>query len=108
MGATPIANALPGEEFIGIEPELLQVLDPGWRRRLQLFTGRTLSDSALDAEQLYRAGLLAELGQCVTPGTVSGLETGLDLTALSPTISVLPGYGILSNGQDVTLPVALR
>ena len=64
MPATPITNPAGGESLVGIEPQLLQQLpDSGWRRRLNLFTGRALSVSALDNEQLYRSGLLSTLGQ---------------------------------------------
>jgi len=108
MSATTIKNPLPGEDLIGIEPELLQQVDAGWRRRLALFTGRALSDTALDAEQLYRAGRLAMLGQAVTPGTVSGLEVALDTSGASPLLVVQPGYGILDNGEDVTLLATLK
>lgn len=103
MSASTIKNPLPGEDLIGIEPELLQQVDAGWRRRLSLFTGRALSDTALDAEQLYRASRLAMLGQSVTPGTVSGLEVSLDTTGSEPAFAIQPGYGILDNGEDVTL-----
>jgi hypothetical protein len=108
MPATTIKKPLSGEDLIGIEPELLQQVDPGWRRRLSLFTGRALSDTALDAEQLYRAGRLAMLGQSVTPGTVSGLEAALDLSGPAPSLVVHPGYGILDNGEDVTLLATLK
>ena len=103
MSATTIPSPISGEDLIGIEPELLQQVDPGWRRRLSLFTGRALSDTALDSEQLYRSGRLAMLGQSVTPGTVSGLEAALDTTGAAPVVVVHPGYGILDNGEDVTL-----
>ena len=47
MSATLIQNALPGEDLIGIEPELLQQVEPGWLHRLHLFTGRALTAPAL-------------------------------------------------------------
>jgi hypothetical protein len=108
MGVTQIASPVAGEDLIGIEPELLQQVDPGWRRRLSLFTGRALSDTALDGEQLYRSGRLAMLGQAVTPGTVQGLELAVDVTAADPVLTVNMGYGILANGEDVTLLSTLR
>ena len=108
MSATTIKNPVPGEDLIGIEPDLLQQFDAGWRRRLSLFTGRALSTKALDAEQLYRAGRLAMLGQAVTPGTVSGLEIAVDTSGTAPLLVVQPGYGILDNGEDVTLLATLK
>ena len=74
MPANPITDPFPGEDLLGIEPQLSQQVDPGWRHRLSLFVGRALSDTALDSEQLYRAGLLATLGQAVSPGVVKGLS----------------------------------
>src|ERR1700722_12865635 len=108
MSVTPIKNALPGEDLIGIEPELLQQVDPGWLHRLSLFTGRTLTAEALDSEQAYRAGRLAILGQCVTQGVVTGLELSADLTATDPVLQVTVGYGISAIGEDVTLVRPLR
>ena len=108
MPATPIRNPVSGERLLGIEPQLLQQVDPGWRHRLNLFTGRALSDTALDGEQLYRAGLLATLGQAVTPGTVTGLVLSLDARPSDPVLTVTPGYGIGATGEDVSLPRTLQ
>ncbi|HEX4030673.1 MAG TPA: hypothetical protein VHX20_09945 [Terracidiphilus sp.] len=109
MGVTRIASPAAGEDLIGIEPELSQQIDPGWwRRRLNLFTGRALSDTALDNEQAYRSGRLALLGQSVTPGTVSGLELAVNASVADPVLTVNAGYGILANGEDVTLLSTLR
>jgi hypothetical protein len=104
MGVTLIASPAAGEELLGIEPDLLQQVDPGWwRRRLNLFTGRALSDTALDQEQFYRSSRLAMLGQSVTPGSVSGLELAVNTSPADPIVTVNAGYGILANGEDVTL-----
>ena len=103
MPATPIANPLTGESLLGIEPQLLQQVDPGWRYRMNLFTGRALTDTALDGEQAYRAGLLATLGQSVTPGTVKGLVLSLNTAPADPVLTVTPGYGIAASGEDVTV-----
>ena len=108
MRVTQISDALPGEALIGIEPELLQHVDAGWLQRLALFTGRTLSDTALTNEQGYRAGRLDVLGQAVTQGIVRGLELSIDLSAQDPVLLVTPGYGIAAAGQDVGLLRAMR
>jgi hypothetical protein len=108
MSVTQIQDAMPGESLIGIEPELLQTVDPGWLHRLSLFTGRTLTAGALDSEQAYRAGRLAILGQCVTQGVVTGLELSADLSASDPVLQVTVGYGISAIGEDVTLVRPLR
>jgi hypothetical protein len=103
MPATQITDALAGEYLIAVDPQLLQQVDARWRRRLALFTGRALSDTALSNEQQYRAGRLALLGQAVTQGTVQGLELSVDLSKADPVLAVTPGYGIAATGQDVTL-----
>ena len=108
MSATLISNPLPGEDFIGIEPQLLEQVDAGWLHRLSLFTGRALTATALQSEQLYRAGRLAILGQLVTQGTVKGLELSADFTAADPVLQIAPGYGICATGEDVTLVRGMR
>src|SRR5664279_3757617 len=109
MPATPITDPVSGESLVGTEPQLRQQVDPGlWRQRLNLFTGRALSVSALDSEQQYRGGLLATLGQAVTAGTVSGLGLSLDLSGADPMLVVSPGYGITASGQEVVLNSTLK
>jgi hypothetical protein len=109
MPATPILDPVSGESLVGTEPQLQQQVDPGWwRQRLNLYTGRTLSVSALDSEQGYRGGLLATMGQYVTAGTVSGLALTLDLSGADPLLVVTPGYGITASGQDVVLNSTLK
>jgi hypothetical protein len=108
MSVTQIQDAMPGESLIGIEPQLLQQVDPGWRHRLALFNGRTLTAAALDSEQSYRAGRLAVLGQTVTQGTVKGLELSANLAAADPVLNVTAGYGISATGEDVALLRTLR
>ncbi len=99
MGATIIQDALPGEDLVGIEPALLQQVDPGWLHRLHLYSGRTLTAPALQSEQLYRAGRLAILGQCVTQGVVKGLELSADLTKADPLLQVGAGLRYLRIGR---------
>ncbi len=109
MPATPITDPVSGESLVGTEPQLQQQVDPGWwRQRLNLFTGRALSVSALDSEQNYRGGLLGTLGQSVTAGTVSGLVLTMDLSGADPLLVVSPGYGITANGEDVVLNSTLK
>jgi hypothetical protein len=109
MPATPIIDPVSGESLVGTEPQLRQQVDSGWwRQRLNLYTGRTLSVSALDNEQSYRGGLLATMGQSVTAGTVKGLALSMDFSAADPLLVVTPGYGITANGQDVVLNSTLK
>ncbi len=109
MPATPILDPVSGESLVGTEPQLHQQVAPGWwRQRLNLYTGRTLSVSALNGEQTYRGGLLATMGQSVTAGTVKGLALTVDLNGADPLLVVTPGYGITTNGQDVVLNSTLK
>jgi hypothetical protein len=107
MPATAINDPVGGESLVGTEPQLEQYTsETCWRERLNLFTGRTLSDTALDSEQLYRSGLLATLGQSVTPGTVKGLALSLDATG--SVVTLTPGYGIMATGDDVILNTPIQ
>jgi len=107
MPATAITNPVSGETLVGTEPQLEQTTSNAcWRERLNMFTGRALTDTALDNEQLYRAGLLATLGQSVSPGTVKGLALTLDPTGTVLTLTA--GYGIMPTGEDVVLNATLK
>src|SRR5215469_10256686 len=108
MPATLITNPLPGEALVGIDPELLSRVSVSWQHRLNLFTGRALTESALDAEQANHSGLLAMTGQMVSPGIVHGLYAMLDMSGPEPGCYVQPGYGITADGEDVTLAIAMR
>lgn len=109
MKITPITKPRPGEHVIAVQPPLAPEVDPGWRRRLNLFTGRALSDVALSAEQTVRGGRLAARGQMVAPGVISGLALQITQApdgALEGHLSA--GLGITVSGEDVTVPADLR
>src|SRR5947209_8401194 len=108
MPTKHILNPLPGEALVGISPQLLSRTDMSWHRRLNLFTGRALNEAALDAEQSNHSGLLALTAQMVSPGVVQGLQAMLDLSDKEPQIYITPGNGISADGEDVTLPRAMR
>jgi hypothetical protein len=108
MPATPITDPAFGESLLSTEPQLLERVDPGWRRRLNLFTGRALHDTELDNEQLYRGGLLTTLGQSVTAGTVTGLALTMNTSGPDPVLAVSSGYGIAATGEDVVLNTPLK
>src|SRR5206468_4980404 len=78
MKVYPIANPLPGEQVVGLDPPLAPEVDSGWRRRLNLMPGRALDDHALTAEQDVRAGRLATEGQMLSPGIIAGLDVALE------------------------------
>ncbi|MBE7384881.1 MAG: hypothetical protein F6J95_026140 [Leptolyngbya sp. SIO1E4] len=105
MDIRPIRAPLPDEHLVGIQPTLMPQVTAPWRRRLNLFTGRSLSATALETEQQTRAGRLATYGQRVSPGVVQGLEVVLDdaSTAEAATVLVTAGQGITALGEDVIL-----
>jgi hypothetical protein len=73
MNASPIPRAIVGEQVLAVVPEFNSNKD-GWNKRLNLFSGRSLSDLALQAEQNNRSGHLALLGQLRSAGVVCGLQ----------------------------------
>src|SRR5690348_11737912 len=101
MSTQKVVSQEIGESFLATEPELLQQVDPGWQHRMSLYTGRTLTHTALNAEQNYRASHMNLLSQLVTYGVVQGLNAGVDKTGA---IHVTSGYGFTALGEDVTLP----
>ena len=105
-----IRSALEHEHIVAVEPELGLRHDEVWQRRLHLFTGRTLSDRALESEQQGRAGRLAMMGQALAPGVASGLDVSLAPTADGETgsVRVEVGRGVTACGEDVVVPHALR
>src|SRR5262245_40324179 len=88
-------------------------LDNVWRRRINPFTGRALSDRALAAEQATSAGIQRLRGQSVTPGIISGLDLLLEPGALDAApedamIQLLPGFGLAASGEDVQVSTPRR
>ena len=75
MKVFPIDDPVAGEQVLAVEPAIQRYPDVDWRQRLEYFTGRALTHTALRLEQTGRAGHLATLGQALSPGVVSGLET---------------------------------
>jgi hypothetical protein len=126
MRVTPIRRPLSGERLVSVEPPLNPNVDARWQRRLNLYTGRALSDAALTTEQASRAGRLATRGQLVSPGIVNGLIVGLEGPRRLPIQPIIPiekdpnalrtqyffhissGAGIMPSGEDVVLSRNLR
>src|SRR5688572_31970400 len=118
MKVKPILNPLQGEHVIGVDPPLKPSFEADWRRRLNLYTGRSLSDTALAVEQDGRTGRLATRGQMVSPGGVSGLEIELEKVAHTPNdnesrteiffYKINSGFGIARSGEDVIVPRRLE
>jgi hypothetical protein len=124
MRVRPLEAPLAGEQVVGASPKLAPVVDPRWQRRLNLYSGRSLSDTALTVEQEGRAGRLAMAGRGWSHGIVAGLEVGLEaeLVPAPPPeegetaaddelrwyLHVGAGMGLTAHGEDVTVAQNLR
>jgi hypothetical protein len=109
VNVSPLANPLDGEQIVAVDPPLAPRVDAGWRRRLNLFTGRSLDASALAAEQRARATKSALLARALTPGIVNGLEVSLAGSGFgNAELDLAPGLGITAWGEDVRLARGLR
>lgn len=108
MTVKPIRDALVDEHVVSVYPNLQPFVDETWQRRLNLYTGRSLSAEALQQEQTVRAGRLAHRGHMLSPGVVTGLEVIVgDPIPTNPLDSVLylsAGMGLTARGEDVVLP----
>lgn len=114
MNVKPIRDPVAGEQVVGAQPRLTPTAeDAGWQRRLNLYTGRALGESALTLEQQGRAGRLAMAGRAWSHGVAAGLEVGLEAQATSRgetrwLLHIAAGYGLTARGEDVYLPRNLR
>jgi hypothetical protein len=69
-----------------------------------MFTGRTLSATALEMEQNFRAGLLALHGELFSPGIVQGLVAGFSPDGKF--LELTPGLGLAAGGELLAVPQA--
>lgn len=110
-----IQDPLPNENVVDLIPTP-DVTSRAGRRRLNLFTGRTLSHQHLEQEQTYRDTHLALLGQQRSPGVVNGLEAAViarpntEDNRPSPLqrdlFTINAGNGLSRKGQEVNLVTA--
>lgn len=107
MDVNPIKNSLNGEHVVDVSPPMQPDANLGWQRRLNLYSGRSLSDRALITEQQGRSGILATRGQLLSPGVITGLEVDLEQPDLTH-YQIAAGTGITANGEDVLIPRTLR
>ena len=108
-----IDPALRDEHVLEVDPSLRPELPGEWRRRINPFTGRSLSDKALTAEQGYRGGIQRLRGQSLTAGAVFGLDLQLEPGAAAAFPSdarfqLLPGMGLSVYGEDVVVSTPRR
>jgi hypothetical protein len=104
LNASPIQRPIAGEQLLAVVPEF-NSHKGGWNKRLNLFSGRSLSDLALQAEQNNRSGHLALLGQLRSAGVISGLQvTEVPDIDNKLEIQIATGHGICASGEDVWVP----
>ncbi|MEM6898244.1 MAG: hypothetical protein AAF583_00530 [Pseudomonadota bacterium] len=101
------------EHVIGTDPPMRQNLPETWRRRIHAFAGRSISDTALTAEQAMRSGLLRVYGHSLAHGTVEGLELTAERGAIGQVVDdafvqISPGFGLAHGGEDVSLGRTVR
>ena len=103
MKLFPIDDPVAGEQVLAVEPQIARYPDADWRQRLEYFTGRALTHTALRLEQTGRAGHLATLGQALSPGVVSGLETVAAQQTSGVVIEIAAGMGLAVSGEIIHL-----
>lgn len=111
MKIYPIQEPLEGERVVGVDPVLENYLSRDWRRRLNSFSGRSLSHMALTADQVWRTGHIASLGTLVSPGVIDGLEVSLygdDRTRETGSIHISAGKAVDQRGEVVSLTHQLK
>lgn len=110
---SPIHAPVRDEHVIEVDPQLRPEIPDSWRRRINPFTGRALSDKALTAEQNSRSGAQRLRGQGLTAGTVHGLDLQLEPGAAGAQpadvrFQLLPGMGLTQWGEDVVISTPRR
>jgi len=103
MKVFPIDDPVVGEQILTVQPAIAPYPDADWRQRLQYFTGRALTHSALRLEQQWRAGHAATLGQAFSPGVVSGLEAVAAQSPAGVVIEIAAGTGLAASGEIVSV-----
>jgi hypothetical protein len=109
----PILHSLADEHVIGVDPRLKPDQPGVWRRRINAFTGRAVSDKALTAEQDMRSGLQRLHGMSMTAGIVDGLAVTTDRLSIGAApgeawLRLSPGLALARSGEDVTVGSSRR
>lgn len=109
MKVKRIFSPAKGERVIAVNPEMKPEIGADWRRRLNFYTGRSLSDVALTTEQAGRDGRLAMRGQMMSPGVITGLEAALELDPDGNYFyHLLGGAGMAASGEDFVMTQGMR
>ena len=101
MKVFPIDDPVVGEQVLSVQPVIARYPTADWQQRLEYFTGRALTHTALQLEQQSRSGHLATLGQAVSPGVVMGLEADAAVIDGKVVIEIAAGMGIAASGEIV-------
>lgn len=111
MKVFPIKSPLDGEQVVGVAPQMDSFVERDWRRRVNHFTGRALTHTALRSEQAGRSGRVAALGQMLSPGVVNGLIVDQSNSASGSDqqfLDISVGHGIDGNGEIARVNAPLR
>lgn len=109
----PIRQSFADEHVIGTDPPMRPELAGYWRRKINAFAGRALSDKAMTAEQDLRSGMQRLYGLSLSPGCVEGLavtpeRNGIGQEPRLAAIQISPGIGIARSGEDISLGRTVR
>ena len=85
MNLTRPKNIFKGERVVAITPTPDTHISQRWNRRLNYYTGRTLSHTALNIEQHHHSGHLSMYGRQLSAGTIYGLELSYDRSDIPAT-----------------------
>ncbi|KRC01098.1 hypothetical protein ASE11_05555 [Hydrogenophaga sp. Root209] len=98
-----IDQPLQGERVVALSPEDASRAATDWRRRPNLFAGRTLTEATLQGRQSWQAGRLNHRAQALTAGVVRGLEVFALPGSGGTRLLIEPGQGLAVSGEDVVL-----
>lgn len=89
--------------LVGLAPAKTRHVDPSLAlQRLNYVRGRTLTETAVEAEQAWVEARMGVAGRRLTPGIVAGLSIGIADQAVTPgAFTLSAGRGIAPGGQDV-------
>ncbi|MGD8641589.1 MAG: hypothetical protein PVG89_13235, partial [Gammaproteobacteria bacterium] len=67
-----------GERVVAVDPPFATYVSERWNRRINYYTGRTLTHTALNVEQHNHSSHLTLYGGQLSTGVVQGLELSLE------------------------------
>lgn len=73
MKITPVKHIVNGEKFVDIRPSFALYPEIEWKRRLNHYSGRSLTKNALSDEQDWLNGQNSALARVVSGGIIQGL-----------------------------------